>query len=85
MRRTDAPLVAFEASGLDGRYRVLAELAGQGDAWARELLLDAIRASELRAKGLVTFEDYQRRSGLRARCDALYACDDDNETTKGDR
>jgi hypothetical protein len=72
MRALDA-VRAFEQSGLGEPYRVVAELAASGDAFACELLGDAIRACTLRALGLESFENYQRRRARRERGRAIDA------------
>lgn len=60
-------IAAFEASGLDERYRGIAEMAASGDAFASELLDDAIRTRAARVAGLVTFPEYQRRCAIAER------------------
>lgn len=59
-------LAAFEASGLDERYRAVVHMAAQGDAFAAELVEDALQARARRLNGLVAPEDEQRRRACAA-------------------
>jgi hypothetical protein len=77
--RATTVMEACEASGLDERYRPVAYLAATGDAFARELLEDAISARARRMSGLACVEAAARRRAVSAYVDGYERVDNHEE------